>query len=228
MKKGRNSSLTFENEDNDSDSESVSNEDWKNKFESEKLLNKKTMRGQTFYLVKWKGYSSSQATWEPITSFTPSAMKLIREYEQNQSRKVIIQSSSSESSSFLEEEKKQKKDDVILISDSQEEYESESDSRDFESESQSINNFKPNLTKKVFKFRSKAPDMKNDLAKRILNAKIVNDREVELSCLVEFEKRPSGYRPEPKWFSSKLIRIFAPQILIDFYESRISLIKRKI
>ncbi|MFN9115831.1 MAG: hypothetical protein ACK5XN_37755 [Bacteroidota bacterium] len=35
----------------------------------DKILNTKTDKGKTYYLVKWKYYPVSQATWEPIENF---------------------------------------------------------------------------------------------------------------------------------------------------------------
>jgi hypothetical protein len=34
----------------------------------EKILDKKKEDGNTLYLVKWKGYSEKDNTWEPFTS----------------------------------------------------------------------------------------------------------------------------------------------------------------
>ena len=37
-------------------------------YEVEKILKQKRVNGQPFYLVKWKGYNTSENTWEPIAN----------------------------------------------------------------------------------------------------------------------------------------------------------------
>ena len=37
-------------------------------YEVEKILKQKRVNGQPFYLVKWKGYDTSENTWEPIAN----------------------------------------------------------------------------------------------------------------------------------------------------------------
>ena len=36
-----------------------------NLFDVEKILNTKTLKGDNYYLIKWKGFSSNHNTWEP-------------------------------------------------------------------------------------------------------------------------------------------------------------------
>ena len=36
----------------------------------ESITNKKLVSGKIYYLVKWKGYSQDQSTWEPIENLT--------------------------------------------------------------------------------------------------------------------------------------------------------------
>jgi len=68
---------------------------------------------------------------------------------------------------------------------------------------------------------SNLADIKNDKIRKIISAQIINKSEVELICLLEFEQRPNGYIPDPRKYSSKLVRYYAPQCLIDFLISRI-------
>ena len=37
-------------------------------YEVENILDKRQSRGKTEYLIKWKGYSTSESTWEPLTN----------------------------------------------------------------------------------------------------------------------------------------------------------------
>ncbi len=40
------------------------------KYEVEQILNRKTIRGRTHYLVQWKGQSSADDSWEPVEHLT--------------------------------------------------------------------------------------------------------------------------------------------------------------
>ncbi|ELR10361.1 hypothetical protein GMDG_08737 [Pseudogymnoascus destructans 20631-21] len=48
-------------------------------YEVESILDKKTLRGQDYFLVKWKGYPTSNNTWEPKRNLK-NASKLILEF----------------------------------------------------------------------------------------------------------------------------------------------------
>ena len=39
-----------------------------NEYKVEKILDKKQIRGKPQYLIKWKGYDTSENTWEPIAN----------------------------------------------------------------------------------------------------------------------------------------------------------------
>ena len=52
-------------------------------FEVENILDKKIQGGQTYYKVKWLGYSISEASWEPIDNLS-GAPEIIKKYEMNQ------------------------------------------------------------------------------------------------------------------------------------------------
>lgn len=65
-------------------------------------------------------------------------------------------------------------------------------------------------------------DIKKDEPKKIFQAKICDSEDVDLTCLVYFKKRSNGFRPDPRWYSSKVLKKHAPLLLIDFYESRLS------
>jgi hypothetical protein len=83
------------------------------------------------------------------------------------------------------------------------------------------NNNEINNNQGQFVLDSLVGDIKIDKIKKIISAYITDPTKVELSCLVEFEQRPNGIIPEPRKYSSSLVRFYAPQCLIDFYQSRI-------
>lgn len=50
-------------------------------YEVEKILKQKRVNGQPFYLVKWKGYDTSENTWEPIANLK-GCHQAMQEYQQ--------------------------------------------------------------------------------------------------------------------------------------------------
>ena len=48
----------------------------KDEYEVEKILNYKQISGWPYYLVKWKGYDTSENTWEPIAHLDGCHQKL--------------------------------------------------------------------------------------------------------------------------------------------------------
>ena len=53
------------------------------KFVVEKILKKRKNKNRIEYLVKWKGYSSDQNTWEPRTKLIKDVPDLIKEFDKN-------------------------------------------------------------------------------------------------------------------------------------------------
>lgn len=51
----------------------------------EKVLDKRTVRGKTQYLLKWKGYEESESTWEPEDNL--DCAELIKAYEDKHKEK---------------------------------------------------------------------------------------------------------------------------------------------
>ena len=51
-------------------------------YEVETILDKRTFRRQTQYLVKWVGYPAHDASWEPVKNLS-NTMDLITEFEQH-------------------------------------------------------------------------------------------------------------------------------------------------
>ena len=52
-----------------------------NEYEVKKILKQKRVNGQLFYLVKWKGYDTSENTWEPIANLK-SCHQIMQDYQQ--------------------------------------------------------------------------------------------------------------------------------------------------
>ncbi|KAI1724683.1 chromo (CHRromatin organization MOdifier) domain-containing protein [Ditylenchus destructor] len=54
-------------------------------YAAERLLNKRTRRGKSEYLVKWKGWSTKYNTWEPVENILDE--RLIQEFDDRQPEK---------------------------------------------------------------------------------------------------------------------------------------------
>jgi hypothetical protein len=52
-----------------------------NRFQVEKIIGKKIVNKKVFYLIKWKGYKKSQATYEQYTKLKKEIPQLIKRYE---------------------------------------------------------------------------------------------------------------------------------------------------
>ena len=57
----------------------------KEKWEVEKILNKRKVRGKDKFLVRWKGFTAEGDTWENIENLQ-NAGDLLREFEEEYSR----------------------------------------------------------------------------------------------------------------------------------------------
>ncbi|KAF4228200.1 hypothetical protein CNMCM8980_006938 [Aspergillus fumigatiaffinis] len=53
--------------------------DTEQEYKVEKILNHKRVSGKPYYLVKWKGYDTSENTWEPIKNLT-GCHQLVQQY----------------------------------------------------------------------------------------------------------------------------------------------------
>lgn len=66
-------------------------------FEVEQLTGKKWICGRVHYRVKWAGYPSADATWEPATELRRSAARMVREFERRHAAERPSSSSESDS-----------------------------------------------------------------------------------------------------------------------------------
>jgi hypothetical protein len=57
-------------------------------YAAERLLNHRTRRGKSEYLVKWKGWSAKHNTWEPVENILDE--RLIQEFNERQTAKPTV------------------------------------------------------------------------------------------------------------------------------------------
>ena len=69
--------------------------------------------------------------------------------------------------------------------------------------------------------------LESDVPLKIINAKILDDSDVNINCLIKWKPREDSYVPGPEWISSKILKRKYPDILFDFYESRIKFPKKE-
>ncbi|KKA20573.1 hypothetical protein T310_5403, partial [Rasamsonia emersonii CBS 393.64] len=67
-------------------------------YKVEKILAKRKVNSQTQYLIKWKGYDTSENTWEPIKNLTNCHEK-IREFHQQRQAQMDPETSEESHSS---------------------------------------------------------------------------------------------------------------------------------
>uniref|UniRef100_F6S8F6 Chromo domain-containing protein n=2 Tax=Ciona intestinalis TaxID=7719 RepID=F6S8F6_CIOIN len=79
-------------------------------FEVEKVINRRKSKGRTFYLVRWKGFSSKDDTWEP-TANLKHCKDVIQEYNNDLQKKNLSPSVSISSVGFYNKKVKSKTSD---------------------------------------------------------------------------------------------------------------------
>ncbi|XP_078491254.1 enoyl-CoA delta isomerase 3, peroxisomal [Ciona intestinalis] len=80
-------------------------------FEVEKVINRRKNKGRTFYLVRWKGFSSKDDTWEP-TANLKHCKDAIQEYNNDLQKKNLLPSVCISSVSFYNKKVKSKTSDL--------------------------------------------------------------------------------------------------------------------
>ena len=73
-------------------------DDQKSEYSSERyevqhvVKHKKNKAGKVHLLIKWKGYSSAQNTWEPLESFYNDAAPLVNDYFKSKGLELVCKS----------------------------------------------------------------------------------------------------------------------------------------
>lgn len=187
-------------------------------FDVEKILDKRVRNGKAEYLVKWKGYSKSESTWEPIQNLT-SVLMLVDEHERNrQSRAPEIKSG----------KKKRTSEDKISESRSSK----PASRRGRHSRAIQIEEDTPGQgmtldlsvsDSEESRSRSRDPKGTFEVGDRVDSLKEVKkDHETKkVSFLVEWKKRRNGTQPKQSWVKDDDLRIYDPDSLCVFLLSKI-------
>jgi hypothetical protein len=167
----------------------------------EAILEKKKQKGVWKYKVKWEGYPMDQCTWEPRENLH-NCKELLQQFEAN----LNTQKNSSKVLSTKPKVIKEENESPITHENSQQ---SPSDNKIVES------------TEDI---EMKAPvlgSFDTDVGDRIIQAKIIDDVNIELNCLVCWKMRKDGTQADNAWISSNIVRKKDPELLLKFYEKKI-------
>src|SRR5436309_15611241 len=80
-----------------------------NEYEVEQILDTQTIRNKPYYLVKWKGYDTSENSWEPVNNLKYCWTLVQRYHRQNPTTNPIHPNRSQEQQRKNQEVQRKKK-----------------------------------------------------------------------------------------------------------------------
>ena len=193
-------------------------------YQVEKIVGKRWKGGRVQYKVKWEGYPYSQCTWEPLEHLQ-TVFELIDQYNESQ------QTTSKKSEKDEEHLRKKRKKSSSVSQ--EEKSEESSNSRKIKSNSSEKKDSKDNSNKEqngIANSQDKEVDgvitIKEDEIQReesaIIYKKVITVNK-EFKAVVQIVK--DGVESQITIPTSELRRL-NPDILIDFYESKIKFTSR--
>lgn len=203
-------------------------------FGVDKILKMKKDKksGVTHYLIKWVGFSNSDATWEPVSNLG-SLKEMIDHFHNNSKKK------SNECLDLIQNETQEKK----LIEPVQENQgsihlrnsgQSIEDKSTIENSALQFSGKKRKNEEKQRSFdkenESSICDDKNehpgnlrcDVPARVVSGKYDQGK---IYCKVEWNARYDGTVPENSYMETSILSEFYPKLLIQFYESKLKVIE---
>ena len=183
-------------------------------------------RGKPVYLIKWKGYPESDATWEPAGNLG-NIKNLIQQYESSlpDSQKGSDKSSKSEAktkkpkSSVLDNSKKIKKEPKS--SKSATGSKKNASSKKAEKESKSSKDDSETKVAKVGEFSTDEPSKISDHASLDKAKKVIRDvqEKTQISQLffkIEWQDRSNGVKPTSTYYNFSTLKKKCPNLLLDY------------
>ena len=201
----------------------------------EKILDKKKYKDVWKYKVKWVGFSLDECTWEPIENLQ-TCIELIEEFD----RKRETTKLNCKSPEKTKKIKKIIKEEIPILDESDDKKEDlkplkkqkteKADNDSNELNQGEIKKIQEDILNSNLSKTTTDEDQTNieilgnfneDIAFKIVQAKIIDSNLIELNCLIEWEKRKDGIKPSNTWISSKEIYEKDPRLLLRFYETKI-------
>lgn len=205
-------------------SKDKSNQKKKKHYYVERIMDKQKINGTWKYLIKWKGYPTEQATWEPVRNLS-NTKKMLKDFElqlQLKEKKKEKEKPTKITKEDLEDNDEKLKNQKKTDNSHFKKIETGSIVSESENESNILSNSQMN-----FKNNSMAHQMDNkkdgdfrlgDKPKKLLFARKTKNG---ILFAVEWEERKNGIIPEVSCYDNSQLKIYSPQILIDYYEDNI-------
>jgi len=180
----------------------------------EKILDKRV--NPLRYLVKWEGYDVDSCTWEPLDNLE-NVSELVEEFEKEWENKMLRKKRENSSAPYnrtnSDSDEKSEKKEIEAKN-------SKNNGLDEEINFRKIKKNKSKQSKKQEE-RMKSKLEEQEIPKHIKTAKIFDGI---LCCLVEFYERSDGIVPENSYVPTEILADTCPNLLIEFYESKIKFI----
>lgn len=220
--------------------EDRSNDAEESLYTVEKILDKRKIKGEWKYKVKWEGWSEKDCTWEPLENLN-NVIYLVNDYEKKRKtgqvptslvgrpRKDAVKRDQSEKKEKKELSKKksvsstpERKKPIKYIK-----HKIHHPIPKIEEQERFKKLLKNDQYTKPAKFSPTAKSKHghfefNDRPKRIVHVKRENDY---LQFVIEWYPRPNGEVPLNTQMTNIEIRRYDPELLLDFYEARLKFVQ---
>ena len=188
--------------------EEIKTENEEQLYEVERILNRKKIKGKYKYLIKWKGYSMKECTWEPLSS-----LENIKDYVEQFDAAI-------DNNNYIKEEENKENENI--------------DNDKIIKEKTKINNKRfIKQKRKLSEEENKVDEKENNL---IIEEKENNKKKIEIdesfkniigirmenNELIAIVERRVNNKKKEEIISTKKLREINPLILIDYYENRIN------
>jgi hypothetical protein len=165
-------------------------------YNVEKILAKK-YKPELMYLIKWEGWDSNNATWEPLSNLI-NVMDMVEEFEEQEARLK-------KNNSFL----RKKRSPSPYYSESSESY--SSPKNDYRHKK--FRQIRDEIKERAEKCRILKSLDEDEVPETILSAKLFDNK---IAVMVEFKGKKSR-----AWVYTNVLADLYPKILVKYYENNL-------